>query len=44
MTSGLDAMHWNDVNPKEEPIMIPLDFTEDIEVRLSTPEEMQAAS
>ena len=40
----LDAMHWNNINPKEEPIMIPLDFTEDIEERLSTPEEMKEAS
>lgn len=35
----LDAMHWNNVNQKEEPIEIPLDFTEDVEWRLNTPDE-----
>ena len=40
----LDAMHWNNINPKEEPITIPLDFTEDIEERLNTPEELKTAS
>lgn len=35
----LDAMHWNSVNPKEEPIVIPLDFTEDVEEKLNIPEE-----
>ena len=40
----LDAMHWNNINPKEEPITIPLDFTEDNEERLNTPEELKTAS
>lgn len=26
-----DADHWNDANPKEDPIQIPLDFTDDVE-------------
>lgn len=40
----LDAMHWNNVNPQEEPINIPLDFTEDIEEKLSVAEELDKAS
>lgn len=32
----LDAMHWNNAHPIEEPIQIPLDFTEDVEERLAT--------
>lgn len=40
----LDAKHWNNVNPQEEAIAIPLDFTEDIEERLSTLEEVKKAS
>lgn len=31
----LDAMHWNNCHPNDEPIIIPLDFTDDIEERLS---------
>ena len=40
----LDAMHWNNVNPQEEPINIPLDFTEDIDEKLSVSEELDKAS
>lgn len=40
----LDAMHWNSINPKEEPIVIPLDFTEDVEERLSISEPLKKAS
>ena len=29
----LDADHWNNINPTEQPIIIPLDFTEDVEER-----------
>jgi hypothetical protein len=29
----LDAEHWNNINPTEAPIQIPLDFTEDVEER-----------
>lgn len=35
----LDADHWNSVNPNEEPITIPMDFTDDIEWRKNTPDE-----
>lgn len=35
----LDAMHWNNVNPNEEPITIPLDFTDDIEWKLNAPDD-----
>ena len=30
---NLDLEHWNSINPYEEPIEIPLDFTEDVEER-----------
>jgi len=30
---SFDMDHWNNINPKEEPINIPMDFTEDIEER-----------
>ena len=26
----LDAEHWNNMNPKDEPIQIPFDFTDDV--------------
>ncbi len=29
----LDADHWNNIHPNEQPIQIPLDFTEDVEER-----------
>jgi hypothetical protein len=29
----LDADHWNSIHPTEEPIQIPLDFTEDVNER-----------
>lgn len=35
----LDADHWNSVNPSEDPITIPMDFTDDIEWRKNTPDE-----
>ena len=40
----LDAMHWNSINPKEDPIVIPLDFTEDVEERLSISDPLEKAS
>lgn len=40
----LDAMHWNSINPKEEPIVIPLDFTEDVEERLSISDPLEKTS
>lgn len=35
----LDADHWNAINPEEEPITMPLDFTEDVEWRKNYPDE-----
>ncbi len=35
----LDQDHWNNVNPKDEPINIPMDLTEDIEWRKNAPDE-----
>jgi hypothetical protein len=32
----LDVQHWNRVNPHEDPINIPLDFTEDVEERINS--------
>jgi hypothetical protein len=29
----LDADHWNSINPNEKPIIVPMDFTEDVEER-----------
>lgn len=29
----LDADHWNSIHPKEEPIQMPMDFTDDVEWR-----------
>jgi hypothetical protein len=35
----LDADHWNGIHPKEEPITLPLDFTDDVKWRKNGPEE-----
>ncbi|MGB4598628.1 MAG: hypothetical protein WBI04_01470 [Trichlorobacter sp.] len=40
----LDANHWNSVNPGEEPIEIPLDFTDDVNWRLNAPDEQKKAA
>lgn len=29
----LDAEHWNNINPNDEPLQIPLDFTDDVQWR-----------
>jgi len=34
-----DADHWNNIHPDEEPIQIPMDFTDDIEWRKNATEE-----
>ncbi len=34
----LDADHWNRVHPDEEPIQVPMDFTDDIEWRKNAPD------
>lgn len=35
----LDADHWNNVHPDEEPINIPMDFTDDVLWRKNAPDE-----
>jgi hypothetical protein len=37
-----DAEHWNSIHPKEEPIEVPADFTDDVEWRKNGPEELGA--
>jgi hypothetical protein len=37
----LDADHWNNIHPKEEPIQIPMDFTYDVEERKNAPDEIK---
>lgn len=39
----LDVDHWNRIHPTEEPIVMPLDFTDDVQWRLSAPDEEQVA-
>lgn len=34
-----DVMHWNRVNASEEPIVMPLDFTDDVDWRINAPAE-----
>lgn len=36
---SLDVDHWNSVNPKDEPILVQTDFTDDVEWRKNAPEE-----
>jgi len=40
----LDADHWNNIHPAEEPIVMPLDFTDDIEWRKNAPDEDKKAA
>lgn len=40
----LDADHWNNIHPDEEPIVLPLDFTDDIEWRKNAPDEDKKAA
>lgn len=40
----LDVMHWNSINPKKEPIELPMDLTFDIELRLNAPDEDDEAA
>ena len=35
----LDAEHWNNINSNEEPIQLPLDFTDDVEWAKNAPPE-----
>lgn len=39
----LDAMHWNSIHPDDEPINLPMDFTDDIEWRIDSPDEVEKA-
>jgi hypothetical protein len=38
----LDLEHWNRVNPSEEPIVLPMDLSEDVQWRLNGPDEAAA--
>lgn len=39
-----DVMHWNRVHAEEDPIVMPLDFTDDVQWRLNAPgDESKAA-
>ncbi len=35
----IDSDHWNSINPGEEPIELPLDFTDDVNWKKNGPEE-----
>ena len=39
---SFDADHWNSIHPEEEQILMPLDFTDDVEWRKNSPEENAA--
>lgn len=39
-----DVMHWNRVNKQEEPIEMPMDFTEDVEWRINAPTDDEEAA
>lgn len=36
---SFDLDHWNSINPSEDPIELPMDFTDDIEWRKNAPDE-----
>jgi hypothetical protein len=36
---SFDVEHWNRVNPSDEPIEMPMDFTEDVEWRKNAPDD-----
>ena len=40
---SLDADHWSSIHPTEEPIVIPLDFTDDVDWRKSAPDDGERA-
>ena len=40
----LDADHWNSVNQDKEPVVMPLDLTDDVEWRKNAPNEDEKAS
>ena len=39
---AFDAEHWNRINPNDEPITLPLDFTDDVEWRKNAPNDKAA--
>ncbi len=39
---SFDADHWNSIHPEEEQVLMPLDFTDDVEWRKNSPEENAA--
>lgn len=39
-----DVMHWNRVNESEEPIQMPMDFTDDVQWRINAPADDQEAA
>ncbi|WP_414451257.1 hypothetical protein AB4851_20575 [Burkholderia sp. 22PA0099] len=41
---SLDMDHWNSIHENEEPIVIPMDLTEDIEWRKNAPDEDEEAA
>jgi hypothetical protein len=41
---AIDTEHWSRINPDQEPIQVPLDFTYDIEWRKNAPNEGEKAS
>ena len=40
----LDADHWNSIHPKEEPIVMQMDLTPDVEWRKNAPDEEDEAA
>jgi hypothetical protein len=40
----LDANHWNSINPQEDPIDLPLDFSDDVEWRLNADDDEAKAA
>ncbi len=40
----INLMHWNRINPNEEPVQIELDFAPDVEWKLNTPKEDDRAA
>jgi hypothetical protein len=40
----IDFDHWNRINPDQEPLQFPLDFTDDVEWRRNAPDENEKAS
>lgn len=40
----LDVNHWNSINSHEEPIFMPMDFTDDVDERLNSPDDEEMAA